>query len=261
MDKFKKIVNFIVRYKDLFLLGVIILMSVILVTQCSSNGKLKDEIGRKNNNELAIKDTLSRYVDELGRANAEKHAYQLTQKELKDSIGKIEKKNREYISYLKSQLGIRDTVELYCYIDRPYRDTTILDNGFIMIDTSDVFGNSSRILSMSIPYTIDTTLRTGKCTLSLGLNIFVEGWLERSTKTGETFVHMRSDYPGITFNSGSGFVAESSAKYERSMRKMMGLGLFAGPSAGFGWTPEKWQPYVGLSVGVGFTFTPRFLQW
>lgn len=257
----KKGVNFVVKHKDLFLIGIIVLMFIFLMNQCSSNTKLKDEIQRQYNNELAMKDTLSQYVDELGRVNAEKHAYQLTRDELIDSIGKLDKKHREYISYLKSQLGIKDTVELYFYIDRPYRDTTKLDNGIIKVDTTDVFGNSSRRLYLSIPYDIDTILHLQKSTFSLEQNIFVEGWLERDNKNGETFVHLRSDYPGITFNDGTGFVAEPSSKYERSMRKTMGIGLFVGPSVGFGYTPEKWQPYVGLSVGIGLTFTPRILQW
>lgn len=268
MDKIKKIfdyikkgIDFIVKYKTFFLIGIILLMFVLLMNQCTSNRRLKDEIQRQYNNELAMKDTLSQYTDELGRLNAEKHAYQLTQEELIDSIGKIDKKHSEYVSYLKTQLGVKDTVELYFYIDRPYRDVSKLDNGIIKVDTTDVFGNSSRRLFVSIPYDIDTILNLYKSSISLEQNIFVEGWLERNTKTNETFVHLRSDYPGIKFNDGTGFVAEPSSKYERSMRKTMGVGLFVGPSVGFGYTPEKWQPYVGLSVGVGLTFTPRFLQW
>ena len=109
-DYIKKGINFIIKYKDLFIIGIILFIFIILMNQCSSNNKLKDEIKRQYNNELAMKDTLSQYVDELGRVNAEKHAYQLTQDELIDSIGKINKKHREYISYLKSQLGIKDTV-------------------------------------------------------------------------------------------------------------------------------------------------------
>ncbi len=261
MDKLKKVIDFIVKYKTLFLIGIILCMSVIVVNQCSSNKNLKNEIKKQHNNELALQDSITQYTDELGRVNAEKHAYQLSQKELSDSIGKINKKHFEYVSYLNTQLGIKDTVELFFYIDRPYRDTSKFDNGVIKIDTTNTFGKSSRKLLVSIPYDIDTMLNLQKSTISLEQNIFLEGWLERNNKTNETFVHLRSDYPGITFNGGNGFVAEPSAKYDRSMRKNMGIGLFVGPSVGFGYTPEKWQPYVGLSVGVGLTFTPRFLQW
>lgn len=257
----KKGINFFIKHKDIFLIGIILFMLILLMNQCSSNNKLKDEIKRQYNNELAIKDTLSQYVDELGRVNAEKHAYLLTQEELVDSIGKINKKHCEYVSYLKSQLCVKDTVELYVYIDRHYRDTSKLDNGVIKVDTTDVFGNSSRRLYLSIPYDIDTALHLQKSTFSLEQRISVEGWLERDTKNGETFVHLRSDYPGITFNDGAGFVAEPSSKYERSMRKNMGVGLFMGPTIGLGYTPEKWQPYIGISVGIGLTFTPRILQW
>ena len=117
-DYLKKGINFIIKYKDLFLIGIILFMFILLMTQCSSNNKLKNEIKTQYNNELAIKDTLLQYIDELGRVNAEKHAFQLTQDELIDSIGKINKKNREYVTYLKSQLNIKETVELYFYIDK-----------------------------------------------------------------------------------------------------------------------------------------------
>lgn len=265
MDKFieflKNSKNFVKKYGYLILMGIIIVLAAIMMAMCSSNGKLKDEIKKQKNNELALRDTLTVYVDELGRTNAEKHAYQLTQKELKDSIDYITQKNHEYVSYLKTQLGIVDTFEVMCYIDRPYRDISKFDNGVIMFDTSDTFGKSGRHVSVSIPYDIDTALNLYKGTFELEQNIFFEGWLERNTKTGETFVHLRSDYPGIGFNSGQGFVADHSRAYDISMRKMMGLGLFVGPSVGFGYTPQKWQPYVGLSLGIGLTFTPRRLQW
>ena len=68
-DYIKKGVNFVVKHKDLFLIGIIVLMFILLMNQCSSNTKLKDEIQRQYNNELAMKDTLSQYVDELGRVN------------------------------------------------------------------------------------------------------------------------------------------------------------------------------------------------
>ena len=258
MEKFLEILK---KYRDLIYISIIIIFGIIFSGQCSRIDNLNHEIDRQENNRIALTEQIVNYKDELGRVNAEKHAYQLTQDELIDSIGKINKKHREYISYLKSQLGIKDTVELYVYIDKPCRDTTKLDNGIIKVDTTDVFGNSSRRLYLSIPYDIDTVLHLHKSTFSLEQRIFVEGWLERDTKNGNTFVHLRSDYPGITFNDGTGFVAEPSIKYERSMRKNMGVGLFIGPTIGLGYTPEKWQPYIGISVGIGLTFTPRILQW
>lgn len=261
LNKLNVVKDYVIKFGNIILIAAVIVLSIILCGKCSSNDKLKEELKRQYNNELAMKDTLSSYVDELGRVNAEKHAYQLTQKELEDSIDYIKKKNSEYISYLKTQIGLKDTVELLCYIDRPYKDSTKLDNGIIKVDSTDVYGKSSRHLSLSIPYDIDTSLNIGGCTFTLEQNIFFEGWLERNKKTGETFVHLRSDYPGISFNSGEGFVAEPSAKYERSMRKTMGVGVFIGPTVGFGYTPQKWQPYVGISLGIGLTYTPRILQW
>ena len=57
-DYIKKGVNFVIKHKDLFLIGIIVLMFILLMNQCSSNTKLKDEIQRQYNNELAMKDTI-----------------------------------------------------------------------------------------------------------------------------------------------------------------------------------------------------------
>ena len=44
--------------------------------------------------------------------------------------------------------------------------------------------------------------------------------------------YLRSDYPGVTFNSGNGIVATNSKQYEKEMRKQNGIGLAIGPSLG-----------------------------
>lgn len=260
MDKIKTFFDGVWKYKDLILIAVIVILIIVISRSCSSLNKYKRELQRQQNNELAMRDSLSVYKDELGRVNAEKHAYQLTQKEMMDSIDNVQQKNREYISYLKTQLGIKDTFEVICYIDRPYRDTSKLDNGIITIDTTDVFEKSSRHLYVAIPYDIDTVLHLEKSMFSIEQNVFLEGWLERNTKNGETFVHLRSDYPGMTFNSGEGFVATNSPAYERSMRKTWGVGLFVGPSFSVAFH-DKWFPCFGISLGIGLTYTPRRLQF
>ena len=237
-------------------------MAIIISSQCSRIDGLKHDLDRQENNIIAMKDTLRNYEDELGRANAERHAYQLTQKELRDSIGLLKQKNYEYVSYINTQLNIKDTVTIETVIIKEL--DAVLDDGTINFGKSDVFGKSSRTFSASIPYSvIDNTLYTGDATFSLDQDIFVEGWLERNTKTNETFVHLRSDYPGLTFNSGLGVVAEAGNGYERSMRKSWGLGLAVGPnfSMSYDFINQRFVPTVGVGVTLGLTYTPKFLQW
>jgi len=129
---------------------------------------------------------------------------------------------------------------------------------------SDVFGKSSRSLFVNIPYNVnENKLFTGDATFALDQNIFVEGWLERNTKSNETYIHLRSDYPGLVFNSGLGIVAEPSKKYDRSMRKSNGIGLAIGPNFSFSYDfiNQRFVPTVGLGITIGYTYTPKLLQW
>ena len=75
--------------------------------------------------------------------------------------------------------------------------------------------------------------------------------------------YLKSDYPGLTFNSGNGIIASNGKQYEREMRKRNGVGLAIGPSIGvFYDSPSKTlKPAFGLSLTVGYTFTPKALQW
>jgi len=225
---------------------------------------LNHEIDRQENNRKALTEQLVNYKDELGRANAEKHAYQLTQEELRDSIGLLKKKNKEYLSYINTQMNIKDTVKIETVVIKNVNVGTNLADGFIKFEKSDVFGKSSRTVSTSIPYSVkDSTLCTGNATFALNQDIFVEGWLERDKKSKETYIHLRSDYPGLVFNSGMGIVAEPDKAYERSMRKNWGIGLAVGPnlSMSYDFINHKFVPTVGIGITLGLTYTPKLLQW
>lgn len=250
------------KFHIIYIISILVL-SLFLVMQCNSNSALKNEINRQHNNIMAITDTLRQYKDELGRSMAEKHAFQLTQEELRDSIGLLKKKNTDYLAYINSQLGIRDTIIETVYIDRTIVDTIHIDNGVISLDRNDAFGNSSRSLSIRMPYYVDDKLYTGDAKIELKQNIFVEGWLERNSKSGETMVVLRSDYPNIQFNSGMGIQATTTPSYDRSMRKTKGIGLNVGPQVGMSYDMinKKFIPTVGIGVSVGFNYTPKILQW
>lgn len=258
----QNVLSFLKKYRDLIYIGIIIIFGIIFSSQCSRIDKLNHEIDRQENNRIALTEQIVNYKDELGRANAEKHAYQLTQEELRDSIGFLKKKNSEYVSYINTNMNIKDTVTLETVIVKEV-DAQVED-GTIKLEKSDVFGKSSRSFFVNIPYNVnENKLSTGNATFSLNQNIFVEGWLERNKKTNETFVHLRTDYPGVTFNSGLGIVAESSNSYERSMRKSWGLGVAVGPNFSFSYDfiNQRFIPTVGVGVTLGLTYTPKLLQW
>ena len=264
----EKFLDFLKKYRDLIYVAVIALLIGIFWAvasgQRSKIDKLSNEIDRQENNRKALTEQLVNYEDELGRANAEKHAYQLTQQELRDSIGLLKKKNREYISYINTHMNVKDTVTVETVIIKEVEVNTNVEAGSINFEKSDVFGKSSRSFSVNIPYSVnESILSTGNATFALNQDIFVEGWLERDKKTKETYIHLRTDYPGVNFNSGMGIVAMGDKAYERSMRKSCGIGLAVGPNFSFSYDfiNHRFVPTVGFGVTIGFTYTPKLLQW
>ena len=259
MEKFLEILK---KYRDLIYISIIIIFGFIFSSQCSRIDKLNHKIDKQENNRIALTEQIVNYKDELGRANAEKHAYQLTQEVLRDSIGFLKKKNSEYVSYINTNMNIKDTVILETIIVKEV-DAQV-ESGTIKLEKSNMFGKSSRSLSVNIPYSVnENKLCTGDIVFTLDQNIFVEGWLERNTKTKETYIHLRSDYPGLVFNSGLGIVSEPSKKYDRSMRKSNGVGLGIGRNfrLSYDFISQRFVPTVGLGITIGYTYTPKLLQW
>jgi len=258
----KKIWEFIKEHRDIIYIILLIIFGLIISKQCSKIDNLDSEIVKHTNNEIAMTEELNNYKDELGRANAEKHAYQLTQDELLDSIDVLKKKNYEYVAYINSNMNIKDTVVVETIVIK--NDNVTIEDGSIKFSKDDTFGQSSRSIYAEIPYSVENNkLYTGDATFALNQNIYVEGWLERNTKTEETYIHLRSDYPGLTFNSGMGIVAESSKSYERSMRKNCGIGISIGPnlSMSYDFANKKFVPTVGIGITLGFNYTPKWAQW
>lgn len=254
-------IDLIKKYKDLIYITVIIALCIIISGQYSKIDNLDNELDRQENNKKALTEQLVSYKDEIGRINAEKHAYQLTQQELRDSIGLLKKKNIEYLSYINSNMNIKDTVKIETVI---IREVGVNDNGSISFAQKDNYGKSSRSISGKIPYEVkDNKLYTDKAEIGIDQNIFIEGWLERNTKTNETYIHLRSDYPDLVFNSGMGVVAENGRSYERTMRKKNGIGIAVGPNIGlsYDFSSQKFIPTIGMGVTVGYIYAPRLLQW
>ena len=85
----------------------------------------------------------------------------------------------------------------------------------------------------------------------------------RNNKTKETMFQLKTDYPGVTFNSGNAIVATNGKQYDRDARKRNGIGISIGPSVGYYYffLIQSFKPAVGISVTIGYTFTPKAFQW
>ena len=262
-----KAFDFIVKIKDILLVVLVALITIFLIAQCNSKNELERDIEILTNNTYALTDSLLHYRDELGNVVAEKHALQLSQEEMGKTIGELKKKNTEYISYINANIGVRDTVliEKVVFKDIVVDTLTKTETGVIALEKSDIFNNSKRFISASIPYkaSYPSNLDIDTASFIVNQDIFVEGFLTRNNKTKETMFYLRSDYPGVTFNSGNGIVATNSKQYEKEMRKQNGIGLAIGPSLGvyYDSPTRSLKPAVGVSIVIGYTFTPKAFQW
>ena len=174
-----KTLDFIIKIKDIIWFVIILIISIFLMSQCSSKNKLENEVNILTNNTYALSDSIRNYQDELGNIIAEKHALQLTQEEMEKTIGELKKKNTEYVSYIKTNLNLKDTV----YVEKVvYKDVVIdtiknMESGTIYLEKNDIFNKSNRYISASIPYKANypSNLVVTDGEFVVNQNIFIEG--------------------------------------------------------------------------------------
>ena len=262
-----KTLDFIVKIKDILWFILVLIVSFFLISQCKSNNELEREVDILTNNTYALTDSLHQYQDELGNVIAEKHALQLTQEEMEKTIGGLKKKHMEYVTYINANINLKDTfyVEKIIYKDVVIDTTTKTESGIIHLEQNDMFNKSKRYISTDIPYKVSypSNLSIGGATFNIEQNIFVEGIITRNNKTKETMFYLKSDYPGVIFNSGNAIVATNGKQYDVESRRSHGIGLAIGPSLGayYDSPSHSLKPAFGISITVGYTYTPKRFQW
>jgi hypothetical protein len=243
-----------------------LIVSFFLISQCKSNNELEREVDILTNNTYALTDSLYHYHDELGNTIAEKHALQLTQEEMERTIGELKKKNMEYVAYIDANINLKDTVYVETVIKEVVVDTTKkIETGTIHLEKTDKFKKSQRFISANIPYTATypSNLSIEEATITMVQDLYVEGTIVRNNKTKETMFYLKSDYPGVIFNSGKGIVATNGKQYDVEARRSNGIGLAIGPSIGafYDSPTQSLKPAFGISITIGYTYTPRRFQW
>ena len=261
-----KTLDFIVKIKDILWVVLVLIISFSLISQCKSNNELEREVDMLTNNTYALTDSLHQYQDELGNVVAEKHALQLTQEQMKQTIGELKKKNMEYVAYIDANINLKDTVYIETVIKEVVVDTTKkIETGLIHLAKTDTFNKSKRYISANIPYstTYPSNLTIDEAVFILDQDIYVKGILARNNKTKETMLYLKTDYPGVVFNSGKGIVATNGKQYDVEARRSNGIGLAIGPSIGafYDNPTQSLKPAFGISITIGYTYTPRRFQW
>lgn len=261
-----KALDFIIKIKDILWVVLVLIVSFSLISQCKSNNELEREVDILTNNTYALTDSLHQYQDELGNVIAEKHALQLTQEEMERTLGELKKKNMEYVAYIDANINLKDTVYVETVIKEVVVDTTKkIETGTIHLEKTDKFKKSQRFISANIPYTATypSNLSIEEATITMAQDLYVEGTIVRNNKTKETMFYLKSDYPGVIFNSGKGIVATNGKQYDVEARRSNGIGLAIGPSIGafYDNPTQSLKPAFGISITIGYTYTPRRFQW
>ena len=238
------------------LLAVVVVLIMLLLRQCESTSKAKNEITRITNNQLALQDTLEYYLDENGLLTGELRGLHLTIDELGDSIDY--EKNKPPVTIIEYITQVKEVIVTETIIDTIGQspDGTIMH--LLKMTDSAKFEKSYRNIDVNVPIWIskDTTIKSGKAEINLDQGIWLNASLYQDLKTKEVFVELKTDYPGLTFNNAQGVLIKRDNAFKGfslSQRKQFGAGLHLG----LGIAGDKVSPYIG----IGVHYSPKFLQW
>jgi hypothetical protein len=276
----KKTLKFITDPKNtrmLLLAGIVILL-FLLLQQCNAKKGLRNELEaqktetqRISNNFEASKDTIRQFQLDKDTWRAEKSGYELTLEELEteyaELLGKFNiEKNKPPRVVIQTEYVVLEkinNVPILLGVDS-------LGNKYMTFYDS-IRHNSSnyRILDGRIGYdlvfnTIDSTYKfvPGPANFGLELGMNLNLGLFQDKKTKKISIVADTDYPGITFTKleGASIMDDpNNRKILRSMRKPWGIGLNAGYGAII--NPASGTIGLGPYVGVGLSYSPKFLQW
>jgi len=277
---FTNILKFITDPKNtrMLLLGAIVILMLLFLQQCNRAKYFKEQVElekqetqRVSNNYEAAMDTITQGKIDKDTWRAEKSGYELTLDELmgkySDLLGdfKVEK-NKPPRVVIKTEYVIKEViteVPVFVEVDS-FGNTSLAFN-----DSTRHNANNYRYLSGKIPYKIvmdptDSIYRVvpnpGTFDLTLGMNLNLG--LFQDNKTRKISIVADTDYPGITFTTldGASIMDDpANKKILRSMRKPWGIGL----NVGYGFSVNTGTGLIstGPYVGLGLSYTPKFLQW
>lgn len=277
------------KNRTILRLAVIAILILVILMQCSKNKGLqqdleiqKNETQRIVNNYEAIKAPLIQTKINDSTLLAERQILKLTLAELKNNYSdlmvgfeKFKKQNPKVIEkiYFNNTETIKD-VSVVSKLDS-------LGNGnFSFADSAKFADGNSRKLAGKLLYktsfynksdstvvdlnklNIGTNIIPGKADFLLEQNMKLKVGLFEDPKTKKVSIGVTTSYPGITFTKLEGadiMSDETSKKATRSFRKTWGVGV----SFGYGCTVDLKSSKVvlGPQIGVGLTYTPKWLQW
>lgn len=288
---FKKIWSWIVDSKNKStktLIGIGLLIAIVLI-QCGHNKNLSRELDQqktenqriKNNYEVLNSPIIQAKIND-STLRAERLALKLTMDELKQDysdllVGFEDFKNQNPRVIEKITFHNTETIKevlVYAKIDS-------LGNGAFSFSDSAFFADGNfRKLRGTIPFDseffnkYDSTqvdlnglglysqIKPGSGNFVLEQGIRLKVGLFEDPETKKVKIAATTSYPGITFTQldGADIMSDDvSRKATRNFRKTWGIGLSVGYGAGIDLKSSRL--YFGPQIGIGVTYTPKWLQW
>ena len=279
---FGKIFRFITNPKNikivLYAAGIIFL--ILFLKQCNSKSYWKaqaeiekNEKQRVQNNYDAAQDTIKQKKLDENTWIAEKAGFELTLDELKENYADLLdnfefEKNKPPKTIIKTVYEIKDSIKevpvlvetdslgntSLAFSDSTYHDSTMTNYRFLVgkIPYKIVFDKKDSLYKV-VPDKADINLTIG---MNLNLGLF------QDEKTKKINIQATTDYPGVTFTDISGASIMDDPKNKkmfRQMRKPWGLGV----NIGYGLLLDYKAGTIatGPYVGLGLSYSPKWLQW
>lgn len=245
-----KILGFILdkdNHRFLLLAGLVVAI-FIGVQQCNKKQEYKQDVTKQKNNIAALQDTVGYYENKAGELTADKLALQTDKKQLKtlnknlyDELEK-ERDHVEQLTQINTELVADssevDTTSTNQLDDNHWRfDWNLSRSGEqwrrVLTGYTEFYIDSS-----GVPFNPNTMITRDLLRMQL-----ITGILDDD---GQKRIFVRSTYPNLKVTDIQGAIIRESPINKSPSR--FGLGL----TLGGGYTPQGFQPYVGLGINYNF---------
>lgn len=289
MNWLSKIWNFIKNPKNkrLLVFAAIFILGLLFFKQCNNIKALKEQIKteqadkqRIQNNYDASQDTVRMFKTENGNLRGEISGYTLTLEELNGKYANLfseyqKEKNKPPKTIIEYVIQIKEVIKevpVYVSID------SLGNTAFVFSDTAVYEDNNMRMLTGLIPFELkyfnkkDSVLLhpdnlnlfggvyPGKGQFELKQNISLVTGLSIDKTTKKPLIWVETKYPGVTFPTITGaYIMDDpiSRANAKKLRKEFGISA----QFGYGLLLSKTSYNTGLYMGVGISYTPRWLQF
>ncbi len=262
------------KNRSLLIGGVIVVLIMLNLSNCSRVSGLKTELvqtknenNRIVNNYQASQDSLNQYINQSGVLVGEIQGYELTVTELE----------QEYASLLGDYKNLEDKppitiTEVVTIIKEVVKEVEITNEGdsaggsLSFLDSTFYSEGNWRKLKGDISYSLDTNLENpvvpGTGDFELYQSLSLSTYLLKDKETGKILINVETPYPGVRFSKIEGASIldnKVNKKVLRETRKEWGLGVLVG--YGVAINPGTNSYAIGPMFGIGVSYTPKILQW